>query len=76
MRSETNFLDFEVKIQHFNKERRLEPFVYRMKQSYKVKDHKWKLNQWLEEENYRPKLEQFYEKRLQEKDNRIRALEE
>ena len=57
MRSETDFKDFKVNIQHFNKYRCLYPFVYRKKQLYKVKDHKCRLNEWLEEENYRPKLE-------------------
>jgi hypothetical protein len=71
MRSETDFSDFKVNIQHFSKDRWLESFVYRKKKLYKVKDHKCRLNEWLKEENYRPKLEQFYERMIAQKDNRI-----
>ena len=76
MRSETDFSDFKINIQNFNKKRRLESFVYKMKLQFKVKDHKCRLNEWLEEENYRPKLEEKYERELAEKNNRIRILEE
>ncbi len=74
MRSETDFSDFKINIENFSKGRRLESFVYKMKLQYKDMQPERRLNQWLAEENYRPKLIEKFEMQLAEKDNRIRAL--
>ena len=39
-----------------------------MRLQFRKKDHEYKLNKWLEEENYLPKLEEMYDRRLAEKD--------